>query len=112
MAAGYGPGATKLISESAVANSFTATAGVAASAVSAAVGFNVSETRTLKVEYSYDAPDDKRQWTVQGGNEEFIYTYDIHLCKGTLDAGKMGSGQAVKVGMLVFRYYPSSEPPS
>lgn len=111
MAAGYGPGSVTLSSELAVVNSSCATAGVAAESVSAVVGFNVSQTRTLKVEYSYNAPDDKREWTVQGGNEEFVHTYDIHTGQDTLDAGEIGPGQAVKVGKLVFRYYPSGQPP-
>lgn len=111
MAAGYGPGDLTLSSDVAVSNTVTSSVGVAVDWVSAVVGFNVTETRTLHAGYTYKVPDDKREWTVQGGNERITYSFDVHLCQLNADYGVAGTGQAVRAGKLVYRYFPSGEPP-
>lgn len=105
---GPGGGTLSLSRDVTASNSYSANVGLSAGAVSAGVGFNVTQSVGYHAGYSYNPPDDGNygtKWTITAGTHDSVYVFEIHKLCVTVDQGVVGKGTARKVGDLVYKVH-------
>jgi hypothetical protein len=103
---GYGPGNLGLDRSVETSNTFSATAGITARDVTAAVGFDVTESETFTAKFEADLPD-RGPWILEAGTVDEVFVFDIasfNGCTGTR-IGTEGQGTAERAGEIIFRHY-------
>jgi hypothetical protein len=112
---GYGPGTLTLARTLTASNSVSGTVGIDYKAVSANVGFDVTESTGLTASYAYPMPPDRDPyrpilWTVEAGTRDTARAFDVqeYSCMGKR-TGPPRQGRAVKTGNLIYKYYGKEE---
>jgi hypothetical protein len=105
--AGYGPGTLALAKSVEASHSYSVSSDVSVSALSAAVGFDVTETVSYTASFELDIPAEppNHRWFIEAGTRDDHYMYDVQkYCLGIPDGAPV-RGRAEKSGHLIYDYY-------
>jgi hypothetical protein len=111
MVAGNGPGTLILSRTVEASNSFLVSVEVATPVVSAALGFDVTETVSYTAGFEFEIPEEPRgnRWFVEAGTRDEVHIYDVQTYCGTQPEGGPVRGRAEKTGHLIYQWW--GEPP-
>jgi hypothetical protein len=100
---GYGPGKLTLSRTVESSNSFSVSVDIPASVISAAVGFDVTESVSYTASFEFEMPAEPRgyRWNLEAGTRDDVYIYDIQKYCGTQRDGAPTRGEARKTGHLI-----------
>jgi hypothetical protein len=104
---GRGPGKLTLTKTVEASNSFSVSMEVPTGPVSAAVGFDVTESVSYAASYEFEIPAEfpNHRWFIEAGTRDDVYTYDVQrYCLGIAD-GAATRGQAERSGHLIYQVY-------
>jgi hypothetical protein len=103
---GYGPGKLGLSRTVESSNSFSVSVEIPVSAISAAVGFDVTESVSYTASFELDMPAEPRgyRWTLAAGTRDDVYIYDVQKYCGLKRDGAPTRGEARKAGHLISRH--------
>jgi hypothetical protein len=100
---GYGPGKLALSRTVESSNSFSVSADISASVISAAVGFDVTESVSYTASFEFEMPAEPRgyKWILEAGTRDDVYIYDVQKYCGFTRDGAPTRGEARKTGHLI-----------
>jgi hypothetical protein len=100
---GKGPGKLALSRTVESSNTFSASVEIPVSAISAAVGFDVTESVSYTASFEFEMPAEPRgyQWILRAGTRDDVYIYDVQKYCGTKRDGAPTRGEARKTGRLI-----------
>jgi len=102
---GWGPSTISLSFTSAVSNTWSASGGISAGAVSAGLGFNVTQSQSVTYSNSVNVPWGYC-WRIVAYNQFANYGYDVMFNPFIGDAYRVGAGSARRfVGVYYGIYY-------
>ncbi|HEX9034307.1 MAG TPA: hypothetical protein VF834_20880 [Streptosporangiaceae bacterium] len=98
----WGPGTLSMTRTETIANSFSSSYTVSADAVSATVGFSVTQTYSVGTSYSISVPANQK-WQISAGYVSLTYQFDVYReCTGPSSMTYLGHGWADKYHNLVY----------
>jgi hypothetical protein len=100
---GYGPGKLTLSRTVESSNSFSVSVDIPTSVISAAVGFDVTESVAYTASFEFEMPAEPRgyRWNLEAGTRDDVYIFDVQkYCGGKRD-GAPTRGEARKTGHLI-----------
>jgi hypothetical protein len=100
---GYGPGKLTLSRTVESSNSFSVSVDIPTSLISAAVGFDVTESVSYTASFEFEMPAEPRgyRWNLEAGTRDDVYIFDVQkYCGGKRD-GAPTRGEARKTGHLI-----------
>ncbi len=100
---GYGPGKLGLSRTVESSNTFSVSVEIPVSAISAAVGFDVTESVSYTASFEFEMPAEPRgyRWTLEAGTRDDVYIFDVQKYCGTKRDGAPTRGEARKTGHLI-----------
>ncbi len=107
MVEGQGPGKISLTRTVEASHSFSVSIEVPTPSLSAAVGFDVTESVSYEASYEFEAPAEPRhyRWYIEAGTRDDVYVYDVQrFCLGLPD-GDPVRGRAERSGHLIYQTY-------
>ena len=106
MVGGESPGTLTLTRTNTASNTFSVSASVDVAAVSASVGFDVTQSNAVATSYSYVMPAEPPgvRYRIEAGTRDDVYVYDVAIvdCAGNR-TGEIVRGLADKVGYPIYR---------
>jgi hypothetical protein len=103
---GYGPGKLGLSRTVESSNSFSVSVEVPVSAISAAVGFDVTQSVSYTASLEFEMPAEPRgvRWTLAAGTRDDVYIFDVQKYCGNTRHGAPTRGEARKTGHLISQH--------
>jgi hypothetical protein len=100
---GYGPGTLGLSRTVESSNSFSVSVEIPVSAISAAVGFDVTQSVSYTASLEFEMPAEPRgyRWTLEAGTRDDVYVFDVQKYCGNTRHGAPTRGEARKTGHLI-----------
>ena len=100
---GYGPGKLGLSRTVESSNSFSVSVEIPTSAISAAVGFDVTESVSYTASFEFEMPAEPRgyRWNLEAGTRDDVYIFDVQKYCGFTRDGAPTRGEARKTGHLI-----------
>jgi hypothetical protein len=106
MVSGYAPGTLILSKTVESSNSFSVSVEIPAPLISAALGFDVTESLSFTAGFEFEMPEEPRghKWILEAGTRDDVYIYDVQRYCGSKPDGPPVRGRAEKTGHLIYQH--------
>lgn len=107
MVSGHGPGTLILSKTVEASNSISVSIDVPTPALSAALGFDVTESVSYTASFEFEIPDGPRDriWFLEAGTRDERYVYDVQKYCDRRPDGPPTRGFADKAGHLIYQHW-------
>jgi hypothetical protein len=106
MISGYAPGTLILSKTVESSNSFSVSVEIPTPQISAALGFDVTESVSFTASFEFEMPEEPRghKWILEAGTRDEVYVYDVQRYCGNKPDGRPVRGRAEKTGHLIYQH--------
>ncbi len=104
---GQGPGTLILSKTVETSNNFSVSIDIPTPVVSAALGFDVTESVSYTASFEFEIPDGPRdhRWFLEAGTRDEVYVYDVQKYCDRRPDGPPTRGRAEKSGHLIYQHW-------